>query len=173
MEQRDSSDLLLGSTLKFNDNYLDPTFCDDLAYYSGATSSCNATDINELPTDESAQLKNEISFLKESIKNLENKHAKYILEQNTYTQRFERLLRQLPCGVIMLDGNGLIEHINDYAIRLFNQIQVGESWLKVIQREFAPREDDGHEISLRNGRRVRLDTASLDDASGQIVILLD
>ena len=118
-------------------------------------------------------LKDEVQGLKRKLSELELRVGEGPQTRYKHTQLFERLLHQLPCGVVMLDGKGVIEHINDYATRLFSHIEVGESWLSVIQTEFSPRDDDGHEISLRNGRRVTLDTASLDDASGQIVILLD
>src|SRR5690606_39859780 len=42
-----------------------------------------------------------------------------------------------------------------------------------IVRCFAPRKDDGHEISLRNGRRVSIATRSLDAEPGQLVMLQD
>ena len=170
MEQRDSLTL--------------PSITTDFADYSVGGLGFNllsnpVAEINTPPSsfrkvpDEVSSLKEEVHKLKLKISQLENKLTQDQHSIIKHTQLFERLLHQLPCGVIMLDGTGVIEHINEYATRLFNLIKVGDSWLEVIQSEFSPREDDGHEISLRNGRRVTLDTASLDDASGQIVILLD
>jgi len=173
MEQRDTLALSKMARQLAEGEFSHSPYGEGCDLYSSSVSELDAPLVFKQPSDEIAQLKKEVSSLKDTIKTLENNHALNRAKQDSYTQRFERLLQQLPCGVIMLDGKGLIEHINDYAARVFNQIKVGESWLAVIQREFSPREDDGHEISLRNGRRVTLDTASLDDASGQIVILLD
>jgi two-component system sensor histidine kinase FlrB len=50
---------------------------------------------------------------------------------------------------------------------------VGELWRHVIARCFAPREDDGHEISLKDGRRLSIATRSLDAEPGQLVLLND
>ncbi|RUQ43060.1 PAS domain-containing sensor histidine kinase, partial [Corynebacterium pseudodiphtheriticum] len=49
----------------------------------------------------------------------------------------------------------------------------GELWREVITRCFAPREDDGHEISLKDGRRLSIATRSLDAEPGQLVLLND
>jgi len=43
----------------------------------------------------------------------------------------------------------------------------------VIRRCFAPRRDDGHEISLASGRRVSVATRSLERDMGQVVLLTD
>ncbi len=118
-------------------------------------------------------LKSEVRILKKRIHDLQVFHEQTLENQGQHVRRFERLLQQLPCGVITLDERGCIENVNAYARKLFTEIRLGETWLTVIQREFSPRADDGHEISLRNGKRVTVDTASLDDGSGQIVILLD
>jgi two-component system sensor histidine kinase FlrB len=118
-------------------------------------------------------LKSEVRILKKRIHYLQGSHEQTLGNQSKQVRRFESLLQQLPCGVITLDERGCIDNINSYARKLFTEIRFGETWLTVIQREFSPREDDGHEISLRNGKRVTVDTASLNDGSGQIVILLD
>jgi two-component system sensor histidine kinase FlrB len=46
-------------------------------------------------------------------------------------------------------------------------------WRHVIARCFAPREDDGHEVSLKDGRRLSIATRSLDAEPGQLVLLND
>jgi two-component system sensor histidine kinase FlrB len=45
-------------------------------------------------------------------------------------------------------------------------------WRDVIQRSFAPRQDDGHEVSLRDGRRISFQTRNLGE-DGQIILLTD
>ncbi|MFX5472275.1 PAS domain-containing sensor histidine kinase, partial [Acinetobacter baumannii] len=50
---------------------------------------------------------------------------------------------------------------------------VGMLWREVIARCFAPREDDGHEISLRDGRRLSIATRSLNGEPGQLILLND
>ncbi|MCV5978485.1 PAS domain-containing sensor histidine kinase, partial [Escherichia coli] len=48
---------------------------------------------------------------------------------------------------------------------------VNEKWFNVIQAVFDPREDDGHEVSLRNGRKVRLAISA--STTGQLILITD
>ena len=59
------------------------------------------------------------------------------------------------------------------ACSLLGRPLVGMLWREVIARNFAPRKDDGHEISLKDGRRVSIATRSLDGEPGQLVLLAD
>jgi len=87
--------------------------------------------------------------------------------------RLQNLLDLLPGGVIVIDGHGLVREANPAACELLGAPLVGELWRQVIARCFAPREDDGHEISLRDGRRLSISTRSLDAEPGQLVLLND
>jgi two-component system sensor histidine kinase FlrB len=49
----------------------------------------------------------------------------------------------------------------------------GESWGNIIQRVFCLRPDDGHEVSLRNGRRVQISTQPLKQQEGQLIQITD
>jgi len=86
---------------------------------------------------------------------------------------FDTLLDILPGGVVVLDQTGLVVQSNPVAIELLGQPLMGERWINVIARSFSPRSDDGHEISLRDGRRVSIATRSLGDQPGQIILLTD
>ncbi|PJG59361.1 sensor histidine kinase [Aeromonas cavernicola] len=79
----------------------------------------------------------------------------------------------LPTGVLLLDGAGLITRANPAAISLLGEPLRGEAWRHIISRCFEPREDDGHEISLRDGRRVQVSTQPLPDQPGQLVFIND
>ena len=87
--------------------------------------------------------------------------------------RMHCLLAALPAGVIVLDGEGYIQESNQAAIDLLEEPLTGEKWVKVIQRAFAPQPDDGHDVSLKDGRKVHISTSPLDDEPGQIVLLHD
>ncbi|MFP3831013.1 PAS domain-containing protein, partial [Pseudomonas sp. SIMBA_021] len=76
--------------------------------------------------------------------------------------RLQNLLDLLPGGVIVIDGHGLVREANPAACELLGEPLIGELWRQVIARSFAPRKDDGHEISLRDGRRLSIATRSLD-----------
>ena len=68
---------------------------------------------------------------------------------------------------------GRVQECNPTAIDLLGEPLEGESWLNVIQRVFAPRFDDGHEVSLKDGRRVSIATRSLAGEPGQLIVLTD
>lgn len=86
---------------------------------------------------------------------------------------FETLLNILPGGVVVLDQTGTVVQSNPVANDLLGEPLMGERWISIIARSFAPRSDDGHEISLRDGRRVSISTRSLGDQPGQIILLTD
>jgi two-component system sensor histidine kinase FlrB len=67
----------------------------------------------------------------------------------------------------------MVREANPAAIELLGLPLEGELWRQVIARCFAPRDDDGHEISLKNGRRLSIATRSLDAEPGQLVLLND
>jgi two-component system, sensor histidine kinase FlrB len=87
--------------------------------------------------------------------------------------RFDTLLDLLPGGVVVLDQTGMVMQCNPAAVELLGSPLSGERWINVITRSFAPRKDDGHEISLKDGRRVSIATRSLGDQPGQIILLTD
>ena len=86
-------------------------------------------------------------------------------------ERYQQVLDVMPAGVILLDTQGTVCEANPEAQRLLELPLVGEKWFEVIQQAFAPREDDGHEISLRNGRKVRLAISA--SATGQLILITD
>jgi len=96
-----------------------------------------------------------------------------LAEKERLANRLQNLLDLLPGGVIVIDGHGLVREANPAACELLGEPLVGELWRQVIARSFAPREDDGHEISLRDGRRLSISTRSLDAEPGQLVLLND
>ena len=91
------------------------------------------------------------------------------LEQQV--ERYQQVLDVMPAGVILLDTQGVVQEANPEALRLLEVPLVGEKWFEVIQQAFAPREDDGHEISLRNGRKVRLAISA--SKTGQLILITD
>ncbi|RUO39098.1 PAS domain-containing sensor histidine kinase [Aliidiomarina taiwanensis] len=83
------------------------------------------------------------------------------------------LVQAMPNGVVLLDARGYVREANREAIRLLEEPLEGELWRAVIERAFRPQADDGHEVSLRSGRRVRLDISSLAPEPGQLIVLTD
>lgn len=96
-----------------------------------------------------------------------------LAEKERLASRLQHLLDLLPGGVIVIDGQGEVREANPAACDLLGQPLVGELWRHVIARCFAPRVDDGHEVSLRDGRRLSIATRSLGAEPGQLVLLND
>jgi len=82
----------------------------------------------------------------------------------------------LPAGVIVIDNTGRISRINPAAESLLKNDTlprlIGEPWVRIIRHAFKPRQNDGHEISLVDGRLVSIETCALDNA-GQLILLTD
>jgi two-component system sensor histidine kinase FlrB len=96
-----------------------------------------------------------------------------LAEKERLANRLQNLLDLLPGGVIVIDAQGIVREANPAACELLGLPLEGELWRHVIARCFAPREDDGHEVSLKNGRRLSIATRSLDAEPGQLVLLND
>ncbi len=88
-------------------------------------------------------------------------------------QLADHLIEVMPTGLVMLDGDGIVVKINHVARRLLNEPILGQPWFSVIRRSFKPREDDWHEVSLNDGRRVKLEITSLGEQPGQLIMITD
>ncbi|MGD8109506.1 sensor histidine kinase [Vibrio sp. TRT 21S02] len=104
-----------------------------------------------------------------SVSSQENQTHLGSLEQQV--ERYQQVLDVMPAGVILLDTQGVVREANPEAHRLLETPLVGEKWFAIIQQAFSPREDDGHEISLINGRKVRLAISASE--TGQLILITD
>lgn len=89
------------------------------------------------------------------------------------SQMADQLIEMMPTGLVMLDGNGIVVKINKVARGLLDEPILGQPWFGVIARSFKPRADDWHEVSLKDGRRVKLEIASLGEQPGQLIMITD
>ncbi len=92
---------------------------------------------------------------------------------NRENARLRQVLDALPGGVVVIDGDGIVQDHNPAAAELLGLSPRGKLWREVIEAVFSPRPDDGHDISTRDGRRVQLSTTPLGDEPGQIVLVTD
>ena len=89
------------------------------------------------------------------------------------SNRMEHILQAMPSGVVIINGDGVVTDANPVAIKLLGLPLEGLKWIQVINRAFSPQDDDGHEVSLRNGRRVKIAITPLTPESGQLIVLTD
>lgn len=85
----------------------------------------------------------------------------------------EHILQAMPSGVVIINGDGVVTEANPVAVQLLGQPLTGMRWLQIIHRAFSPQDDDGHEVSLKNGRRVKLAITPLTPEPGQLIVLTD
>lgn len=85
----------------------------------------------------------------------------------------DQLIDVMPTGMIMLDGDGVVIKINKVARQLLDEPILGQPWFDVIRRSFKPRADDWHEVSLNDGRRVKLEITTLGNQPGQLIMITD
>ncbi|MDB4528581.1 ATP-binding protein [Pseudomonadales bacterium] len=118
-------------------------------------------------------LETQVAALTDELDRVNRQRAIEVKTREQVTSRLSNLLDLLPGGVIVLDRWGAVAQANPAAQELLEREVVGRKWVEVIAECFAPRKDDWHEISLKNGKRVSLATRSLEAETGQIILLTD
>jgi len=83
------------------------------------------------------------------------------------------ILSSLPTALVILNAQGKVVWLNPSAEAMLGYGLIDSLWLDVIQRAFVPRADDGHEVSLADGRRVHVAISCLDSLPGILVTLSD
>lgn len=117
-------------------------------------------------------LEERVADLTEELNTVSHQRMNELAEKERIADRLENLLSVLPGGVVVIDARGRVSEANTAAKAMLGEPLEGELWRDVIQRNFCPREDDGHEISTKDGRRYSLSTRSLAE-DGQIILLTD
>lgn len=120
-----------------------------------------------------SMLEARVTELKGQLALVSAQRMQELAEKERLANRLQNLLDLLPGGVIVIDAHGRVREANPAACELLGLPLEGELWRHVIARCFAPREDDGHEVSLKDGRRLSISTRSLDAEPGQLVLLND
>jgi len=119
------------------------------------------------------ELENRVSELNNKLNETQSEYIKELKAKERIANRLESLLSVLPGGVVVLDGHGHIQDYNRAAIDLLSEPLDNKPWYEIIQRAFSPRYDDGHEVSLVDGRRVTISTCPLESEPGQILLLTE
>ena len=123
-------------------------------------------------------LQGQVEHLQSELAQVSEQYTQALAEKERLSARLKNLLQMLPAGVLVLDQHGVIRQSNPAAEDLLlaasgAKALVGQRWRAVIQKCFKPRSDDGHEVSLVDGRRVHLRTAPMSNEPGQLILLTD
>ena len=129
-------------------------------------------------TDSYTFLENKVEQLSGELATVSAQRMQELAEKERLADRLESLLQMLPAGVLLIDEFGVVVQSNPAADDLLLQSSgaaslLGARWRDLIQKCFKPRRDDGHEISLVDGRRVSLRTAAMMNERGQLILLTD
>ncbi|ODS25082.1 PAS domain-containing sensor histidine kinase [Candidatus Endobugula sertula] len=130
---------------------------------------------NELSTRlaESYQfLEAKVDDLTQELSYVNEQKDQELQQKKQLANRLENLVNFLPGGVIVLDHRGLIVDTNPTAEEMLEANLKGKLWRSVIGRCFSPKDDDGHEVSNHQGKRISIATRSLGK-DGQIILLTD
>ncbi len=136
-------------------------------------------------------LESQVQLLTGELAEVSAARIKELKEKERLADRLHSLLQLLPGGVVVLDGNGRVQECN-LAAKTFlapsssptertagaradkKQTDIyGQLWRNIIKDNFCPKEDDGHEVSLNNGKRLSIQTSSLENEPGQIILMTD
>ena len=119
------------------------------------------------------EMEQRVGSLDHELHQLAEQRLLELKEKERVSNRLESLLNLLPAGVVVLDSRGVVTQCNPAALGFLGEPLLGEIWRDIIQRCFAPQLDDGHEISLKDGRRLSMETRALEGEPGQLVLLTD
>jgi len=119
------------------------------------------------------QLEDQVDHLYKELSAARSEKQQHLQQKKNLNDRLERLLHSLPGGIVVLDAKGCVQEANPAAQELLGETLIGELWRDVIQRAFKPLPDDGHDVSLHDGRRVNISTSSLGKEPGQILLITD
>ncbi|GGD72589.1 sensor histidine kinase [Lacimicrobium alkaliphilum] len=111
----------------------------------------------------------------ESLSSYEQSQAspQEVLRLRQQSSRLEHLLEVMPAGVIVIDGRGIVRQANQVAVELLGEPLEEQSWRTIIARAFKPQADDGHEVSLQDGRKVQFSISPLELEPGQLIVITD
>lgn len=119
------------------------------------------------------QLQKRVEYLSDALERSERASAE---ENNTsllLANRLSCLLQALPIGVIVIDGQGILQTLNPAAGELLGSNWVGCHWSEVIESVISPYAAGMDKVVLNNGRIVSIRTCPLGQEPGQIVVISD
>jgi len=93
--------------------------------------------------------------------------------QAAFNRRLASAVRALPAALVILDEEGRIRYFNAAATELLGPLHAGSLWRQTVLDLLAPRWDDGHDLSLKNGRSVHVATQAISEPPGQVLLLTD
>jgi two-component system sensor histidine kinase FlrB len=119
------------------------------------------------------ELQLQVYELSQELAAARNERMLQLAEKEQLADRLERLLETLPAAVILLDQDDRVQEFNPAASRLLESIKLGADWHNLLTSQWIPQQSPQNELHLRNGKILSLSSRRLEQAPGQILVLLD
>lgn len=127
--------------------------------------------VSERLTESYHLLEQRVAELTDELAAARDERLQQLAEKERLAHRLQSLLGALPAGVVVLDGNGVIQECNPVATALLGAALVGEKWTEVTARLFVGAAQ--LDATLRDGRQLSMSTCDLGVEPGRIILLQD
>ncbi len=118
-------------------------------------------------------LEDRVAVLTDELAAARHERLEQLAEKERLANRLQLLLETLPGGVVVLDGQGLVQECNPVAVSLLNEPLLGENWSKVSVRAFAAGAQGLYETTLKDGRQLSISSCELAAEPGRILLFQD
>jgi two-component system sensor histidine kinase FlrB len=85
----------------------------------------------------------------------------------------DEIYQSLPMAVIVLSEQGQVIEANHAAVELLEHSLVGQLWYQLMPVLFAEGQEIGHDLKLKSGKIVSVQTQALKGQKGQVILLTD
>ncbi len=131
------------------------------------------TALSEQLTSSYNELQAKIVRLTDELEETKRQRLEELEQKQLIAEKLENLLNLLPVGVVVIDGGGVVTSANPTAKTLLGGDIDQCRWVDVIEQSFSPKQSDGYEVSLKDGRLVSIATRSLEKEPGQMIVISD
>lgn len=94
-------------------------------------------------------------------------------EKEALSRRLTQLLVALPGGVVVINGDGVVEEVNPASLRFLGEPLLGQPWQLVVQRSLVATHTPGEWMLAGSDRRVSISASERDTVGGEILLLQD
>ena len=122
--------------------------------------------VSEQLADSYAQLQKRVAGLNQELAAARSERMRQLAEKERLANRLSTLLDGLPAGVVLVDGESVVQQYNPAAKELLPSLEHGSSWQSVFSIEVEGA-GQGEELSLRSGRLLTLSERSLEPEDGR------
>lgn len=119
------------------------------------------------------ELEERVEILSSALAQAQDERLVQLAEKEKLADRLQGLLETLPAGVIVLDGDGVIQECNPGATALLGDELAGHTWMEIVEDRFAMEGDAAGEFMLHSGYEVEVRSCLLQAHSGRIVLIND